>query len=104
MHKKNLSSKVALLAATSLLSAGVFAADSKEGSKSFVKCYGIAKAHQNSCAACNRNACQGQATKDNSPYEWVLADSAKDCENKGGKLESASCSDDAASKAHKASK
>jgi uncharacterized membrane protein len=33
------------------------------------KCYGIAKAGQNDCAA-NGHSCQGQAKTDNDPAEW----------------------------------
>jgi uncharacterized membrane protein len=33
------------------------------------KCYGIAKAGENSCAA-NGHSCQGQAKTDNDPAEW----------------------------------
>lgn len=33
------------------------------------KCYGIAKAAQNSCAG-NGHACAGHATKDMDPKEW----------------------------------
>jgi uncharacterized membrane protein len=34
------------------------------------KCYGIAKAGKNDCAA-NGHACQGQAKADANPREWV---------------------------------
>ncbi len=35
------------------------------------KCYGVAKAGQNDCGA-NGHSCQGQATKDGDPNEWVF--------------------------------
>jgi uncharacterized membrane protein len=51
------------------------------------KCYGIAKAGKNDCkAADGAHGCQGQATKDNSPSEWMNVDKGT-CEKDGGKLE-----------------
>jgi uncharacterized membrane protein len=34
------------------------------------KCYGVAKAGKNDCAA-GKHACAGQSTKDRDPSEWV---------------------------------
>jgi len=42
-------------------------ASAKDG---FEKCAGIAKAHQNDCAA-KMHSCAGQAAKDNEPDSWV---------------------------------
>jgi uncharacterized membrane protein len=37
------------------------------------KCYGIAKASENSCANLSgTHSCAGEASKDNSPAEWKL--------------------------------
>ncbi len=81
MNKKNLSSKMALLAATSLLSAGAIAADKKNGD---IKCYGVATAGKNACGStCNKHACQGNASANYSPYDWKY-DSPKECAKMGG--------------------
>jgi uncharacterized membrane protein len=49
------------------------------------KCYGVAKAGQNDCAA-NGHSCAGQAKKDNDPNEWK--EMPKDeCEKMGGTTE-----------------
>ncbi len=48
------------------------------------KCYGIAKAGQNSCANANGiHSCKGQAKVDNDGGDFVLV-SAADCEKAGG--------------------
>lgn len=50
------------------------------------KCYGIAKAGKNDCKSSDgSHACQGLATKDNSPVEWVNVDKGA-CEKEGGSL------------------
>ena len=59
--------------------AGVAAADDM-GSKD--KCYGVAKAGKNDCAA-NGHSCAGQSKKDNDPNEWKHM-SKEDCEKAGG--------------------
>jgi uncharacterized membrane protein len=46
------------------------------------KCYGIAKAGQNDCAA-KGHACQGQARTDNDPAEWKYVEKGK-CAEMGG--------------------
>lgn len=51
------------------------------------KCYGVAKAGKNDCAAKDKShSCAGQATKDNDASDWVSmskADCEKDPNNKG---------------------
>lgn len=48
------------------------------------KCYGIAKAGKNDCAAADgSHACSSHATVDNSKVDFVLTDKAA-CENAGG--------------------
>ena len=47
------------------------------------KCYGVAKAGQNDCAA-NGHSCQGQAKADNDPTEWKYVPKGE-CEAAGGK-------------------
>ena len=49
------------------------------------KCYGIAKAGQNDCAAANgTHSCAGQAKVDNAPTEWKYVAKGT-CEKAGGK-------------------
>ena len=48
------------------------------------KCYGVAKAGQNSCAA-NGHSCQGQSKVDNDPTEWKYV-AAGECEKMGGSM------------------
>jgi uncharacterized membrane protein len=78
--------KLAIAAAVgSFLAAGpaaVMAGDMGSGKD---KCYGVAKAGQNDCAA-NGHSCAGQAKKDNDPNEWKHMSKA-DCEKAGGKTE-----------------
>ena len=65
----------------SLLAAGTaFAGDASASSD---KCYGVAKAGQNDCAA-NGHSCAGQAKKDNDPNEWKHMPKDQ-CEKMGGK-------------------
>jgi uncharacterized membrane protein len=52
------------------------------------KCYGVAKAGKNDCAA-NGHSCAGQAKNDNDPNEWVHM-SKEECEKAGGKTEAPS--------------
>lgn len=49
------------------------------------KCYGVAKAGQNDCAA-NGHGCSGQAKVDNDPAEWKDVP-AGTCEELGGSKE-----------------
>jgi uncharacterized membrane protein len=48
------------------------------------KCYGVAKAGQNDCAA-GKHACAGQSTVDNDPLSWKYVDRGS-CEKMGGTL------------------
>jgi len=47
------------------------------------KCYGVAKAGQNDCAA-GKHACAGQSTVDNDPVSWKYVAKGT-CEKIGGK-------------------
>ena len=49
------------------------------------KCYGVAKAGENSCAA-NGHSCQGQAKTDNDPAEWKNVPKGQ-CASMGGSTE-----------------
>ena len=46
------------------------------------KCYGVAKAGQNDCAA-GKHACAGQSTVDKDPASWKYVDKGT-CEKMGG--------------------
>src|ERR1700752_4610186 len=48
------------------------------------KCYGIAKAGQNDCAA-GKHSCAGQSTVDKDPMSWKYVEKGT-CEKIGGKL------------------
>ena len=48
------------------------------------KCFGIAKAGQNDCAA-GKHACAGQSTVDNDPVSWKYVGKGT-CEKIGGSL------------------
>jgi uncharacterized membrane protein len=48
------------------------------------KCYGVAKAGENSCAA-NGHSCQGQSKADNDPSEWKYV-AKGECEKMGGSM------------------
>ena len=72
------SSLLALGALT--LSAGAQAADAAKE-----KCYGIAKAGQNGCAAMG-HSCQGQSKTDNDPADWKNVDKGQ-CMTMGGSTE-----------------
>lgn len=49
------------------------------------RCYGVAKAGQNGCAA-NGHSCAGQAKVDNDPAEWKMVDKGQ-CTVLGGSTE-----------------
>jgi uncharacterized membrane protein len=77
------SSKLAIAAAVgSLFVFGATPAFSADQAKE--KCYGVAKAGQNDCAA-NGHACAGQSKVDNDPSEWKFVPKGE-CEKAGGSL------------------
>jgi uncharacterized membrane protein len=61
------------------VSAGPVAPDASKD-----KCFGIAKAGQNDCAA-GKHACAGQSTVDNDPVSWKYVAKGT-CEKVGGKM------------------
>mgnify|MGYP003397274924 CR=1 FL=1 len=79
-------SLIASTAISSLLALGALgvatSANAAEGAKE--KCYGVAKAAQNDCAA-NGHSRQGQAKADNDPTEWKYVAKGS-CEKMGGKM------------------
>ncbi|MFZ1624017.1 MAG: DUF2282 domain-containing protein [Gammaproteobacteria bacterium] len=79
-------SRIASTAISGLLALGALglatsANAAQDGAKE--KCYGVAQAGQNSCAA-NGHSCQGQAKNDNDPAEWKYVPKGE-CEAAGGK-------------------
>jgi uncharacterized membrane protein len=78
MNMKTLAIAAALGSLVQLAAAPAFAG---EGAKD--KCYGVAKAGKNDCAA-NGHSCAGQAKVDNDPNEWKHMPAAA-CEKAGGK-------------------
>jgi len=61
----------AALAAVCTATTATSATPSMAGSADTEKCYGVAKAGQNDCAAADgSHSCAGQATTDNAPVEW----------------------------------
>ena len=72
----------AALATVCAASVGTAAAADKKDQE---KCYGIAKAGQNDCAAANgSHSCSGQAKMDNAPGDWKYVAKGT-CEKAGGK-------------------
>ena len=61
------------------VSAGPVAPDASKD-----KCFGVAKAGQNDCAA-GKHACAGQSTVDNDPVSWKYVAKGT-CEKVGGKM------------------
>jgi uncharacterized membrane protein len=76
---------VATAAVASLLALGAATAQAGAhagGMEAKEKCYGIAMAGQNDCAA-NGHSCQGQAKTDKDPSEWKNVPKGK-CAEMGG--------------------
>ena len=66
----------------SLLALGGHPAVAGDKDKDKEKCYGVAKAGKNDCAA-NGHACAGQSKMDNDPTEWKYVPKGE-CEKMGG--------------------
>ncbi len=65
-----------------LLAFGAVTAQAADDAASKEKCYGVAKAGENGCAA-NGHSCQGQAKADKDPGEWKHV-AKGECEKMGG--------------------
>jgi uncharacterized membrane protein len=78
MKTTNLVISTAIGGLLALGAAGVQAADAPAKEK----CYGVAMAGQNDCAA-NGHSCQGQAKADKDPTEWKYVEKGK-CAEMGG--------------------
>ena len=78
----------AALASMCAISAGTASAH-EDAPKETEKCYGVAKAGQNDCAAADgSHSCAGQAKTDNDANEWKKVPKGT-CEKAGGKLAAA---------------
>ena len=81
-HQTTIQAAIAGLLALGLagaVSAGPVAPDASKD-----KCFGIAKAGQNDCAA-GKHACAGQSSAANDPMDWKYVAKGT-CEQVGGKL------------------
>ena len=79
MNIKTLAIAAAVGSMLALGSSPAFSADAAKD-----KCYGVAKAGKNDCAA-NGHSCAGQAKADNDPAEWKYVPKGE-CEKMGGSL------------------
>ena len=82
-HQTTIQAAVAGLLALGF-AAGTVTAQPAPTQPSKDKCYGIAKAGQNDCAA-GKHACAGQSTVDKDPISWKYVEKGT-CEKIGGKL------------------
>jgi uncharacterized membrane protein len=78
----NMKTMAIAAAVSSLLAVGAAHAADKADKD---KCYGVAKAGQNDCAA-NGHSCAGQAKMDKDPTEWKYV-AKGECEKMGGTME-----------------
>jgi uncharacterized membrane protein len=78
----NLKTMAIAAAVSSLLAVGAAQAADKADKD---KCYGVAKAGQNDCAA-NGHSCAGQSKMDKDPTEWKYV-AKGECEKMGGTME-----------------
>lgn len=67
-----------------LLAFGAVTAQAADDNSSKEKCYGVASAGENSCAA-NGHSCQGQSKTDKDPSEWKYV-AKGECEKMGGSM------------------
>ena len=67
-----------------LLAFGAATVQAADEAASKEKCYGVAKAGENGCAA-NGHSCQGQSKTDNDPSEWKYV-ATGECETMGGSM------------------
>lgn len=84
MNMKNLALAAAIGSLISMATGGAALAGDAPAKE---KCYGVAKAGHNDCAA-NGHSCAGQSKVDNSPDEFKMVPAGQ-CEAMGGKTEPA---------------
>jgi uncharacterized membrane protein len=65
-----------------LLAFGAATVQAADDAAAKEKCFGVAKAGENSCAA-NGHSCQGQSKADSDPSEWKYV-AKGECETMGG--------------------
>jgi uncharacterized membrane protein len=70
------------IAIASALAAALVLPAAAQAQGNMEKCYGVAKAGKNDCAA-NGHSCAGQAKKDNDGKEWMNVPNGT-CEKMGG--------------------
>jgi uncharacterized membrane protein len=85
MTRKNTLMSAAVGSLLALAASGAGTAALAETETEMERCYGIAKAGENDCAA-KGHGCQGQAKTDNDPNEWKNVEKGK-CLEMGGSLE-----------------
>lgn len=77
-----------------VIAAGVALSDAAEAKEGKEKCFGIAKAGENDCAASDgSHSCAGHASEDNNAHEWKFVDEGT-CESMGGTLAATSEEDE----------
>jgi len=81
-HQTSIQAAVAGLLALGLVASVSAQPVTPDASKD--KCYGVAKAGQNDCAA-GKHACAGQSTVDNDPLSWKYVAKGT-CEKVGGTM------------------
>jgi uncharacterized membrane protein len=74
MKTTNTALAAALALSLTALAGSVHAADAKADKKPTEKCYGVAKAGQNDCAAGAGTSCAGTSKTDFQGNAWVLVD------------------------------
>jgi uncharacterized membrane protein len=85
MNKRQALIAAALATVCAATATTASAAASASASADKEKCYGIAKAGQNDCAAANgAHSCSGQSKTDNGAAEWKFVAKGT-CEKAGGK-------------------
>ncbi|HEX7373779.1 MAG TPA: DUF2282 domain-containing protein [Steroidobacteraceae bacterium] len=84
MNLKNVTIAAAVGSLLALGSLSASAADDMAGANK-EKCYGVATAGKNDCAAAS-HSCAGQAKKDKDPADWKYV-AKGECEKMGGKMQ-----------------
>jgi len=85
-HQSTLQAAIAGLLALGLAAAAGAQMNPAPADADKDKCFGVAKAGQNDCAA-DKHACAGESTVDNDPLSWKYV-ARGTCEKMGGSLKS----------------
>ncbi|RMF07695.1 MAG: DUF2282 domain-containing protein [Alphaproteobacteria bacterium] len=78
---------VAIVASAMAVALSMTSTQALAGKNSMEKCYGVAKAGKNDCAAAGNNSCAGTSTKDGDPKAWILVPSGTCDKIVGGSTE-----------------